>query len=89
MKFFPRYLTTVILLFSAMALNAQTRNFDFNTSAPSEGLTVGQSTRSGLTMRHTLKHLEISNITDNGYTGDVVQGGTGIVLPTAPPPTLK
>ena len=84
MKFFPRYLTTVILLFSAMALNAQTRNFDFNNSAPSEGLTVGQSTRSGLTMRHTLKHLEISNITDNGYTGDVVQGGTGIVLPANP-----
>ena len=80
MKFIPRIVTIVTLLFSTMILNAQTRGFDFNNTG-SEGLTLEQSTRSGLTMRHTLKHLEISNITDNGYTGEILQGGTGITLP--------
>ena len=84
MKFFPRILTVATLLFSAMIMNAQTRDFNFNNTASSEGLTVSQSTRSGLTMRHALKHLEITNITDNGYTGDVLQGGTDIVLPANP-----
>jgi len=84
MTFYTRILAVATLLFSAMVLNAQTRDFDFNNTASSEGLTVGQSTRSGLTMRHALKHLEITNITDNGYTGDVLQGGTDIVLPANP-----
>ena len=81
MKLITRTLVSAILLFSAMALNAQTRDFNFNNSAPKEGLSVEQNTRSAITMRHALKHIEILNITDNGYTGDVVQGGTGIVLP--------
>ena len=81
MKLIIRTLSLAILLFSAMATNAQTREFNFNNSAQQEGLTVGQSTRSNLVMRHSLKHIEILNITDNGYTGDVVQGGTGISLP--------
>ena len=76
-----RTLTVAILLLSAMALNAQTRDFSFNNSAPKEGLTVEQNTRSGLQMRHALKTVSVVNITDNGYTGDILQGGTSIVLP--------
>ena len=88
MKFFSRIITLAIL-FTAMALNAQTRDFTFSNSAQREGLTVGQSTRSNLMMRHALKQLQILNITDNGYTGDVVQAGTGISLPaTAGEPNL-
>ena len=80
MKFFSRILTVAIML-TAMALNAQTRDFTFSNTAQREGLTVGQSTRSNLTMRHALKQLQILNITDNGYTGDVVQASAGICLP--------
>ena len=81
MKFTFRFFTVAIMLFSAMALNAQTRDYTFSNNAPSEGLSVEQNTRSGITMRHALKHLQILNITDNGYTGDVVEAGTGISLP--------
>ena len=81
MKIFSRILTVAIVLLSALALNAQTRDFTFNNTAQREGLTIGQNTRSNLMMRHALKHLEIVNITDNGYTGDVLQAGTGISLP--------
>lgn len=81
MKFSFRILTVAILLFSALAMNAQTRDYAFSNTAPSEGLSVEQSTRSGITMRHALKHLQILNITDNGYTGDVVEAGTGVTLP--------
>jgi len=80
MKIFSRILTVAIML-TAMALNAQTRDFTFSNTAQREGLTVGQSTRSNLTMRHALKQLQILNITDNGYTGDVVQASAGICLP--------
>ena len=75
-------LATAILLLTAMALNAQTRDFHFSNSAQSEGLTVEQSTRSGIQMRHALKQLSLVNITDNGYTGDVVESSTGISLPS-------
>ena len=81
MKHILRTLPIAILLFAAMALSAQTRDFTFSNSAQREGLSVEQNTRSGLSMRHSLKQLHILNITDNGYTGDVIQGGTGISLP--------
>ena len=81
MKHILRTLPIAILLFAAMALTAQTRDFTFSNNAQREGLSVEQSTRSGLSMRHSLKQLHILNITDNGYTGDVIQGGTGISLP--------
>ena len=81
MKLTLRIITVAIMLFSALAMNAQTRDYTFSNTAPSEGLSVEQSTRSGITMRHALKHLQILNITDNGYTGDVVEAGTGITLP--------
>ena len=81
MRFYLRTLSVAILLLSVMTLNAQTRDFNFSNSAQREGLNVEQSTRSGLQMRHALKHMSIINITDNGYTGDVVEGGTGIALP--------
>jgi len=81
MKHILRTLPIAILLFAAMALTAQTRDFTFSNSAQREGLSVEQNTRSGLSMRHSLKQLHILNITDNGYTGDVIQGGTGISLP--------
>ena len=84
MKLKPTTLLIAIMLLSAMALHAQTRDFNFNNSAQNEGLYLEQNTRSGLTMRHALKHLQIVNITDNGYTGDVVEGGTGIALPADP-----
>ena len=84
MKFSFRILTVAILLISAMALNAQTRDFTFNNSAEKEGLSVVQNTRSNLSMRHALKQMSILNITDNGYTGDVIQGGTDVVLPANP-----
>ena len=77
-------LLAAILLLSSLALQAQTREFTFNNTTQSEGLTVKQNTRSNLTMRHTLKQLQIINITENGYTGDIVQGGTDIVLPANP-----
>lgn len=81
MKHILRTLPIAILLFAAMALTAQTRDFTFSNSAQREGLSIEQNTRSGLSMRHSLKQLHILNITDNGYTGDVIQGGTGISLP--------
>ncbi len=70
-----------ILLFSALALNAQSRDFSFDNSAQREGLSIESNTRSGLTMRHSLKQISLINVTDNGYTGDVIQGGSGICLP--------
>ena len=76
-----RTITIVILLFSAMALSAQTRDFSFNNSSEREGLSVESNTRSCVQMRHTLKQVSLVNITDNGYTGDIVQGGTDISLP--------
>lgn len=81
MKHILRTLPIAILLLAAMALTAQTRDFTFSNNAQREGLSVEQNTRSGLSMRHSLKQLHILNITDNGYTGDVIQGGTGISLP--------
>ena len=81
MKSTFRSLLIAILLLSAMALTAQMRDFTFSNSAQSEGLTVEQNSRSGLSMRHALKQLQILNITDNGYTGDIIQGGTGLSLP--------
>ena len=82
-------LFVAIMLFSAIITNAQTREINFNNNAPIEGLSMEQNTRSNLQMRHALKHVQILNITDNGYTGDVVHGGTGIVLPaTAGEPDL-
>ena len=81
MKLTFRNLTIAILLLSAVILNAQTRDFTFNNTAQKEGLTVEGNTRSGLNMRHALKQLSLINITDNNYTGDVIQGGTGISLP--------
>jgi hypothetical protein len=76
-----RIISAAILLLSAMALNAQTRDFSFNNTAQKEGLSVESNTRSGITMRHAFKQVSIVNITDNGYTGDIVQGGSGICLP--------
>ena len=76
--------TITILLLSTMSSKAQTREFTFNNTAKNEGLFVEQSTRSSLTMRHALKQLQILSITDNGYTGDIVQGGSDIVLPANP-----
>ena len=76
-----RLLILATLMLSGIALNAQSRDFNFNNTAQREGLSVEQSTRSGLQMRHALKHVSIFNITDNGYTGDVIEGGTGIALP--------
>ena len=84
MKFRFTTLLVTILLLSAVASQAQTREFTFNNTVQSEGFTVEQNTRSSLTMRHTTKQLQILNITDNGYTGDIIQGGTDIVLPANP-----
>ena len=84
MKNCLRSLSVAILLLTAMALNAQTRDLNFSNTAPREGLSVEQNTRTGLQMRHALKHMSIVNITDNGYNGDVIEGGTGITLPANP-----
>ena len=81
MKFKFRTLLLSIMLLSAAALQAQTREYTFSHTAQNEGLSVEQNTRSLLTMRHTLNQIAITTITDNGYTGDVMQGGTGIALP--------
>ncbi len=81
MRLYLRALSVAVLLLSALAMNAQTRDLNFSNTAQREGLSVEQSTRSGLQMRHALKHVSILNITDNGYTGDVIEGGTGICLP--------
>ena len=83
MRFVFRTFTLAALLLSALALNAQTRDFTFNNDAQKEGFSVKNNTRSGLQMRHVLKQTSIVNITDNGYTGDVVNGGTGISLPAS------
>ena len=79
-KFF-RIFSIAILLFSAKVMNAQSRDFYFDNSAQNEGISIESNTRSGLTMRHALKQLSLLNVTDNGYTGDVIQGITGINLP--------
>ncbi len=71
----------ILILLVQLTMNAQTRSFTYRNSALNEGLSVGQNTRSSLSMRHALKQVSIVNITDNGYTGDVVQGGKGITLP--------
>ncbi len=84
MKNCLRSLSVAILLLTAMALNAQTRDLNFSNTAPREGLSVEQNTRTGLQMRHALKHMSIVSITDNGYNGDVIEGGTGITLPANP-----
>ena len=79
-----RSLFVATLLLSTLVTNAQTRDLNFDNTASREGLSVEQSTRSSLQMRHALKHVSIFSITDNGYTGDVVEGGTGITLPANP-----
>ena len=84
MKNCLRSLSVAILLLTAMALNAQTRDLNFSHTAPREGPSVEQNTRTGLQLRHALKHMSIVNITDNGYNGDVIEGGTGITLPANP-----
>ena len=84
MKNCLRSLSVAILLLTAMAINAQTRDLNFSNTAPREGLSVEQNTRTGLQMRHALKHMSIVSITDNGYNGDVIEGGTGITLPANP-----
>ena len=84
MKLTSKALFITILLLATLGIHAQTRDFTFNNSAARAGLSIEQNTRSGLTMRHALKQLQIVNINDNGYTGDVVEGGTGITLPANP-----
>ena len=74
-------LITVVLLFTAMTISAQSRDFSFSNNSEREGLTMESNTRSGIQMRHTLKQISLVNITDNGYTGDIIQGGTGLSLP--------
>ena len=81
MRFSLRTLVSAVLLLSAMALNAQQRDFTFNNTAQREGLTVEQNTRAGLEMRHALKQMSIVSVSDNGYTGEAINAGTGIVLP--------
>ena len=81
MKLSLRISLVTAMMAWTMVANAQTRDFSFTNTAPREGLTVEQDTRSGLQMRHALKQVSIIGITDNGYTGDVIQGGTGISLP--------
>ena len=84
MKLSLRISLVTALMAWAMTTVAQTRDFNFTNTAPREGLTVEQDTRSGLQMRHALKQVSIVGITDNGYTGDIIQGGTGISLPANP-----
>ena len=81
MKFSLRTLVSAVLLLSAMVLNAQQRDFTFNNTAQREGLTVEQNTRSGLEMRHALKRMSLVTVSDNGYTGEAINAGTGIALP--------
>ena len=81
MKFSLRTLVSAVLVLSAMALNAQQRDFTFNNTAQREGLTVEQNTRSGLEMRHALKRMSLVSVSDNGYTGEAINAGTGIALP--------
>ena len=81
MKGFYKIFAIAVLLIATSVMNAQSRDFSFDNSAPKEGLSVESNTRAGLTMRHALKLLSLLNITDNGYTGDVIQGCTGISLP--------
>lgn len=76
-----RPLAIAVMMFSVLALNAQSRDFNFDNTARNEGLTVEQNTRSGLQMRHALKHLSIVSISDNGYAGEEIHAGTGIALP--------
>ena len=84
MKLSLRIFLVTALMAWAMTTVAQTRDFNFTNTAPGEGLSVEQDTRSGLQMRHALKQVSIVGITDNGYTGDIIQGGTGISLPANP-----
>ena len=84
MKSKPTILLLILLWLSAMSMPAQTRLYTFNSTAQNEGLSIEQNSRSGLTMRHVLKQLQIVNINDNGYIGDIVEGGTGITLPANP-----
>jgi hypothetical protein len=81
MKSTFRNLTLAILAFASLALNAQTRDFTFSNTASREGLTVEQNTRAGLQMRHALKQMRLVAISDNGYTGEAIEGGTGLSLP--------
>ena len=84
MRYWLRTLFALMMLLSALTMSAQIRALNFENTAQREGLSVEQSTRSSLQMRHALKHVGIVNITDNGYSGDVVEGGTGISLPANP-----
>ena len=81
MRFSLRTIISAAMLLSAMTLSAQQRDFVFDNNARTEGMTIENNTRAGLQMRHALKELHIVSMTDNGYTGDIIQGGMGISLP--------
>ncbi len=84
MKTTLRITTLALMMGMVMTSFAQTRDFIFNNSAADEGLSVEQDTRSGLQMRHALKALHIVSVSDNGYAGEVLEGGSGISLPANP-----
>ena len=81
MKLFYRILSLSVLLTVGQLLSAQSRDFTFANSAKEEGLFIENSTRSGLQMRHSLKQMSLVEVTDNGYSGEVIEAAKGIFLP--------
>ena len=72
-----------LLVFSSVS-QAQTRNFTFSNSSENEGLSIESNTRSRFQVRHSLKQMSLVSVTDNGYSGEQIQAGSGIFLPANP-----
>lgn len=70
----------MLLVFSGIA-QAQTRVFTFSNSAKEEGFTLESSSRSNLQVRHSLKQMSLVSVSDNGYSGEQIEAGSGIFLP--------
>ena len=80
MKTLLRVLLAFALLVNGFS-QAQTRNFTFSNTATSEGFSIESSTRSNFQVRHSLKQMSLVSVSDNGYSGEQIEAGSGIFIP--------
>lgn len=81
MKSTSRIFCFVMLLIISGIAQAQTRVFSFSNSAKEEGFTIEASTRSNFQVRHSLKQMSLVSVSDNSYSGEQIEAGSGIFLP--------
>ena len=76
------YLSVSLLLtfFFGTGLHAQRAEYHFDVPTAKEGFSVVRSENNSLRVAHNVPNLAIDEITDNGYTGNIIEMN-GLYLP--------